>query len=420
MIGTNVLALFVVLALAALFSAVVTRPLRQMATECHRLVAEGKELSLPIHRNDEIGEVALALHHLATQINRRLADANEAQERAQALLDHLDCGVLLVDGHRRVICTNPAVFRILGQEPRAAQAHDLVELVRSADLVAAVNRILARGGQESGEIVLFAPERKLTVSYIVTALETSQTAPRGALVQLRDITEAKRLEAVRHDFVTNASHELKTPLAAIVGYTETLLAGWSKMPAEQRMRYLRRIREQAQRLEFLTSDLLTLAESEEKIVLTLVPYPVHRLLQSVAGEFASKAAEKGITLKVTAAKGIKALMDPDRMHIVLSNLVDNAIKYTHQGGSVTLRAQALPSGEIVVEVADTGMGIDPKYHERIFERFYRVDKSRSRALGGTGLGLAIVKHIVEQHGSQVRLESELGKGSRFWFSLQAA
>lgn len=420
MVGGTVFALALVIALAALLSALVARPLRQMADACLMLLEEGKEPHLPIHRKDEIGQLAMALHHLVTKLRIRLAEGARAKALVQGTLDHLDCGVLLVDDRRRVLAANSTVFRILGQEPHPIEAHDLVELVRSAELVATVTRVLAKGGRESGETTMLTPQGAVAVGYVVSELWPEQTPPRGVLVQLHDITERKRLELVRRDFVANASHELKTPLAAIVGYTETLLADWLNLPREQRVRYLRGIRAQAQRLEFLTNDLLTLAESEEKEILALVPYSIRRLLRNVAEEFAPKAAAKGIKLLVKADRVTKAFLDPDRLYIVLANLVDNAIKYTDQGGRVTLRAETLPSGEVVVEVADTGIGIDPRYHQRIFERFYRVDKGRSRAMGGTGLGLAIVKHIVERHGSQVRVASELGKGSRFWFSLRAA
>ncbi|MGQ9560225.1 MAG: ATP-binding protein [Candidatus Oleimicrobiaceae bacterium] len=420
MAGGTVFALALVIALAALLSGLVARPLRQMADACLVLLEEGEEPHLPIHRKDEIGQLAMALHHLATKLRIRLEETHKAKALVQGTLDHLDCGVLLVDDRRRVVAANSTVFKILGQEPHPIEAQDLVELVRSVELVATVTRVLAKGGRESGETTMHTPEGAVAVGYVVSQLGQEQTPPQGALVQLHDITERKRLELVRRDFVANASHELKTPLAAIVGYTETLLADWLNLPREQRVRYLRGIRAQAQRLEFLTNDLLTLAESEEKETLNLVPYPVRRLLRDVAEEFAPKAAAKGIKLLVKGDRVTKAFLDPDRLYIVLANLVDNAIKYTDQGGRVTLRAETLPSREVVVEVSDTGIGIDPRYHQRIFERFYRVDKGRSRAMGGTGLGLAIVKHIVERHGGQVRVASELGKGSRFWFSLRAA
>ncbi|MCR4440018.1 MAG: ATP-binding protein [bacterium] len=419
MVGANCVGLLVIIGLATLLSAVVTRPVREMVSACHRL-AIGAEVRFPIHRQDEVGELALVLHHLTGQLHQRAKQAEEAQAELQHLLDLLDCGILVVDAHRHVLQANRAVFRIFGGEPLAARGQDLVELVRSSELVAAVDRVLATGVRESGELEAFTQERKLSIGYSIAALGFEQGSPLGALVQLYDISERKRLETIRRDFVANASHELKTPLTAIVGYTETLLADGGKMPAEQWLRYLRRIREQAQRLEFLTSDLLTLAESEEKGALKLVPQPVQKLLRTVAKEFAGRATEKGVTLTVKAAPGLKALVDPDAMHIVLANLVDNALKYTGAGGSVTLRGHSDASGQLVVEVSDTGMGIDPKYHERIFERFYRVDKTRSRAMGGTGLGLAIVKHLVEKHGSTIHVESELGKGSRFWFTLPAA
>ncbi|MGQ9853135.1 MAG: histidine kinase dimerization/phospho-acceptor domain-containing protein, partial [Candidatus Oleimicrobiaceae bacterium] len=325
MAGGTVFALALVIALAALLSGLVARPLRQMADACLVLLEEGEEPHLPIHRKDEIGQLAMALHHLATKLRIRLEETHKAKALVQGTLDHLDCGVLLVDDRRRVVAANSTVFKILGQEPHPIEAQDLVELVRSVELVATVTRVLAKGGRESGETTMHTPEGAVAVGYVVSQLGQEQTPPGGALVQLHDITERKRLELVRRDFVANASHELKTPLAAIVGYTETLLADWLNLPREQRVRYLRGIRAQAQRLEFLTNDLLTLAESEEKETLNLVPYPVRRLLRDVAEEFALKAAAKGIKLLVTGDRVTMAFLDHDGLYIVLGNLVDKAL-----------------------------------------------------------------------------------------------
>ncbi|MBC7185468.1 MAG: PAS domain-containing protein, partial [Calditrichaeota bacterium] len=284
MVGANCVGLLVTVGLAALLSAVVTRPVREMVSACQRLATEGGEVHFPIHRKDEVGELALALHHLTAQLHQRAAQAEEAKGELHRIVNLLDCGILVVDAHRHVLHANRAMFHIFGQEPQAIRGQDLVELVRSPELVAAVDRVLSTGGRESGELEVLAQERKLAVGFSVAPFGLEQGVPRGAFVQLLDISERKRLETVRRDFVANASHELKTPLTAIVGYTETLLAEGGKMPTEQRLRYLRRIREQAQRLEFLTSDLLTLAESEEKEALHLVPQAVQKLLRAVAKE----------------------------------------------------------------------------------------------------------------------------------------
>ncbi len=420
LIAGSCLGLVVAALLAFVLSSAVTRPVREVLAACRQVAAGERSVRFPVQRQDELGQLAMVLQELTSQLHERALAAEEAQTRVVDLLDHLTCGALLVDEHRRVLHANRTVFQLLQMEEVLAPGRNLVEVVRSADLVSAVERALASGAAVGGELSVYSGEDRRWLSYAVRPLAAGATGRRGVLVQLSDVTEIKRLEAIRRDFVANASHELKTPLTAIVGYTETLLAQWETLPAEQRMRYLRRIREQAQRLEFLSSDLLTLAESEEKASLNLVPYPMHELLQSTAEEFADKAAEKGLTLRVIANRRLRGLMDPDAMHIVLANLVDNAIKYTGTGGRVTLRAHSTPSREVVVEVADTGVGIDPRHHQRIFERFYRVEKARSRAMGGTGLGLAIVKHILEKHGSSIHVESALGKGSRFWFTLAAA
>ncbi|MDZ7393894.1 MAG: ATP-binding protein [candidate division KSB1 bacterium] len=420
LIGGTLLGVVLVGALAVLLSGAITRPLRKIIEACRQLETGEDRANFPVQWRGELGELALSVQNVFSRFQERTSAGQATEARLLQVLEHLACGALLVDEHRRVLHANRAVFRLLEEDEVPVAGRNLVELVRSADILGAVSHVLANGGTVEGELAVFSGERRRWIAYRASAIGAGAENVCHALVELRDITELKHLEEIRRDFVANASHELKTPLTAIVGYTETLLADWERMSAEQRVRYLRRIREQAQRLEFLTSDLLTLAESEEKVTPTLVPYPVHRLLRGIAEEFAERATEKGIELKVKADRRLKALMDPDAMHIVLSNLVDNAIKYTGAGGSVTVSAKGAPPGEVLVEVVDTGVGIDPRHHLRIFERFYRVDKSRSRAMGGTGLGLAIVKHIVEKHGSRVQVESELGRGSRFWFMLRAA
>ncbi len=260
-------------------------------------------------------------------------------------------------------------------------------------------------------------DKKVFLNYEVTPFFISEEKNNGVLVQLQDITELKKLEAIRRDFVANASHELKTPLTAIIGYTETLLDR-SSDDHVSRIKFLRKILEQAQRLDFLITDLLKLSEIEREQPLELKACLLTPIIQGTIPELYDLAQQKNIDLAIESPADIKALLNEESMRSVINNLVDNAIKYSAQNGKVLIQVSEIQNNRIKVEVIDNGIGIDPKYHERIFQRFYRVDKARSKALGGTGLGLAIVKHIIERHGSKINVKSELGRGSNFWFELE--
>ncbi|HEX9971504.1 MAG TPA: ATP-binding protein, partial [bacterium] len=289
-------------------------------------------------------------------------------------------------------------------------------ILRNEPLLTAVTKILNEGNKETGEFEYFVSSKKIFLNYEVTPFFISEEKVNGALIQLQDITELKRLEAIRRDFVANASHELKTPLTAIVGYTETLLER-SEDPAS-RIKFLRKIREQAQRLDFLIADLLKLSEIEREQPLELKACSLPPIIQETIQEFKGQAQGKNIDLAFDAPENINVIMNEESIRSVFNNLVDNAIKYTPQNGKISIRVTAGKNQRVKIEVIDTGIGIDPKYHERIFQRFYRIDKARSWVLGGTGLGLAIVKHIIERHGSKILMTSEVGKGSNFWFELQ--
>jgi two-component system phosphate regulon sensor histidine kinase PhoR len=244
-----------------------------------------------------------------------------------------------------------------------------------------------------------------------------QAKPSGAVVVLHDVTELRRLERVRQDFVANVSHEFKTPLTAIQGFAETLLAGALDDPENNR-RFLEIIRNHAIRLARLTNDLLKLARIEAgKMEVEFSSVSLLELIEGCTETTLLKANRKEITLEITVPPQLPAVRgDAALLRDVLQNLLDNAIQYTPARGHISVSATAGPR-EAVVTVADTGIGIPLADSERIFERFYRVDAARSREAGGTGLGLSIAKHIVEAHGGKLWVESTVGQGSRFSFSL---
>jgi len=241
----------------------------------------------------------------------------------------------------------------------------------------------------------------------------------GSVVVFHDLTRLKQLERTREEFVANVSHELRTPLSLIKGYTETLLDGAKDHP-EVALKFLQTIDRNAERLKLLIEDLLIISELESgRIRLQLQPVPLAPVVAKLCEDFRPRSGARGVKL-VNEVGALVAQADPNRLQQVLSNLVDNAIKYGRAEGTVKIQARAGADGKIELCVADDGPGIPAEARDRVFERFYRVDKARSREQGGTGLGLSIVKHIVQSHGGKVWVESEPGAGSRFYFSLPKA
>jgi two-component system phosphate regulon sensor histidine kinase PhoR len=257
-------------------------------------------------------------------------------------------------------------------------------------------------------------ERWLQVN--AAAISNSAGEREGTILVFHDLTRLKQLEHTREEFVANVSHELRTPLSLIKGYVETLLDGARTNP-EVAERFLKIIERNAQRLDLLIQDLLTISALESgRITLTLQPVELHPLVEKVFADLKPPADNKNIAL-VNSLPGLTASADGNRLEQVLANLVDNAIKYGRAQGTVTVGGHKTEDGNIEIFVQDDGPGIPAEALDRVFERFYRVDKARSREQGGTGLGLSIVKHIVQAHGGDVRVESELGKGSTFYFTL---
>jgi len=239
--------------------------------------------------------------------------------------------------------------------------------------------------------------------------------PRAWLLSIEDLRPERLMANLRREFVANVSHELKTPLTSIRGYAETLLSGGLE-DEPNRARFVETIRTQAERLEALVEDLLQLADLERPDApLDLKDWDASTIVRDLASTFEDLAARRGLRLEVEARPGIRARVDRKRIEVALRNLLDNAIKYTDTG-VVTLRVERTSSA-IRVSVSDTGRGIEPEHLPRLFERFYRVDQGRSRALGGTGLGLAIVKHAIQLHGGRVGVDSKVGEGSSFWFEI---
>jgi two-component system phosphate regulon sensor histidine kinase PhoR len=405
-----------------------------------RRVAQGDFRPLPADRpRDELADLADALNDTAAQMDRMIRSLSGERNRSSAILRSMGEGVGVIDVLERLVFSNRAFSEILSLDTAAIEGRPVIEVVRNSDLLGLIRRALrgeegVRGDITMGIIqqrsfsVTAAPVHVLEASQqegspgisVGEAPATPEVTPSGAVVVLHDLTELRRLERVRQDFVANVSHEFKTPLTAIQGFAETLLAGALDDPKNNR-RFLEIIRDHAARLARLTDDLLKLARIEAgKLEIEFSPVNIIQLIERCAETALLRATQKQIALEIDVPPGLPPMRgDASLLREVLQNLLDNAIQYSSPGGRIRVTAAAGPR-EAVITVEDTGIGIPLADQERIFERFYRVDAARSREAGGTGLGLSIARHIVEAHGGRISVESEVGVGSKFSFSIPLA
>jgi two-component system, OmpR family, phosphate regulon sensor histidine kinase PhoR len=414
------LAFAVVLAVGLFLSRRVTRPVTEMQSIA-RWMAEGDFAQrIPIAGTDEIAELGRTLNLMAERLSEKIQDLEGERTKVAAILDSMVEGVIAIDQRGRILLMNHAARWIFDLGREQVEGRPLLAIIRHK----AILDLVVDGPQSAPEaarrreIELGPPvDRILDAHASAMALAPSG---RGTLLVLHDVTELRRLERVRTEFVANVSHELRTPLTSIRGYLETLLDGALDEPANAR-RFLEIAHTHAERLSRLVDDLLQLSDIETgKLVLKLAPLILHDVAADVIAFFEKQATQKRLILRNHVPLDLRMQADWDRLTQILVNLVDNAVKYTPEQGQITLGASSGGKGLVNVWVADTGIGIPSTDLPRITERFYRVDKARSRELGGTGLGLAIVKHLVQAHGGELWLESELGKGTTVHFSLPEA
>jgi two-component system phosphate regulon sensor histidine kinase PhoR len=340
----------------------------------------------------------------------------DAKAQQQVLFNSMLEGLLLLDRSRKIYLVNRAFKNLFGLKTEL-RGKTVVEALRLHELDELIQRVEAEQQVLDYEIKL--PDLNERWLQVNAAVITNAAGERdGTILVFRDLTRLKQLERTREEFVANVSHELRTPLSLIKGYVETLLDGARDNP-EVAERFLKIIERNAQRLDLLIQDLLTISALEsEKIKLNLQPVELRTLAEKVLTDLHAKAENKNVEL-VNEVPELTANGDVNRLDQVLANLVDNAIKYGRAEGSVRVGGEKLDDGRLEIFVRDDGPGIPAESLDRVFERFYRVDKARSRDQGGTGLGLSIVKHIVQAHGGEVRVESELGKGATFFFTVPA-
>jgi two-component system phosphate regulon sensor histidine kinase PhoR len=384
--------------------------LHQIVLFSTRLAAGDFTARLEEHDSDEIGEVSRALDATAGRLQQSFQALEAKQRELAALLDSMQEAVVAVNSSGQVSWSNSVMQRIAPGAGRPGKA--LVMSVRDPEVLHCVDIALRERRIGSGKAVSTVPGRVFEVS-------AAPTPDGGAVAVLHDVTEVERAEKTRRDFVANVSHELRTPLTSISGYVETLLEDEMEIPAHAR-EFMGIILKNARRVNRLTEDLLALAQVESgQHKLRTQPMRASALVQDAIESLAGLVVESGIALEAGELTDTMVLADVDAMTQVFGNLIENAMKYGGSGSRVIVGARPL---EHTVEfyVQDFGNGIALEHLDRIFERFYRVDKARSRESGGTGLGLAIVKHIVIAHGGAIRAESELGAGATFLFTLPVA
>jgi two-component system phosphate regulon sensor histidine kinase PhoR len=419
------LAVAIALGVGVFLTRRVTWPVSRMRDTAQRMAEGDLDQRVPIAGHDEVAELGHALNRMAHALQEKVQALESQRSEIAAILERMVEGVIALDHRARIVVINPAARRILGLTAPPAgsgtlpvEGRPLAEVVREKALFDLVDACRAGAAPEQcrGEIELPPPVARILRVHAV-ALAFPDQAP-GTLLVLHDVTELRRLERVRTEFVGNVSHELRTPLTAIKGYLETLLDG-ALDDREPARRFLETAHRHADRLGRLVDDLLELSDVESgRVRLDVGPVSVHDVAGTVAAMFEAAAGQKHLTLLNAVPDDVRVQADADRLSQILVNLVDNALKYTAEGGQVTLTASRADR-MVEISVEDTGIGIPAGDLPRISERFYRVDRARSRALGGTGLGLAIVKHLVHAHGGALQIDSELGKGTTVRFTLPA-
>jgi two-component system phosphate regulon sensor histidine kinase PhoR len=402
----------IVLALSWWLTRTLFRPLSALIEAAHRM-GEG-DYTAPVEAPDEgeLSTLGRALERIAAHARRQLAAVEAERDHLRATVASMTEGVLVTDARGQARLVNPS-FRTLFGVADDAPAQSLLALARQPRLDDLIAAVLASGQPASAEL-----ERPEPAPRSLALLATPLAGGEGLVVVARDVTEAERLSAMRKDFVANVSHELKTPLAAIRGYAETLVDGAVDDGATAR-RFSERILEQCHRLGDLLDDLLTLSRLEgTEPFRTLEPVDLREIVAEAVELVAAHAAARPVEIAVEPGAAVTVEGDADGLLRLVSNLLENAIKYNRPGGRVTVRL-ARRGDQAELEVADTGIGIPAAHLARIFERFYRVDKGRAREEGGTGLGLAIVKHVAQAHRGRVEVDSEPGAGSTFRVLLPA-
>jgi two-component system phosphate regulon sensor histidine kinase PhoR len=431
-VAAAAIAAFGVAAVLAVFLAtglaqVTTRRLQALTQAAQRLAGGGLDQPVAVGGDDEVGRLARTLNDMAARLRAYLRAVEDERERLAAVLRHMADGVIIVGQDGAVHLINPAAARLLRVSPAWADGRSIIEVVRDHELAALAREALADSPSAEQPRVIelgtasaaAAGSGRRAVQILASRIPGGDAGGRRALLILQDVSELRRAEAMRREFVANVSHELRTPVAALKAVVETLEDGALEAPEVAR-EFLARMHVEVDGLAQLVEELLALSRIESgHVTLRRRPIDLGAVAAAGAERLRPQAERQGLRLTVDVPGGLPPVdADPEWMERVVVNLVHNALKFTPPGGEVTVRAQAR-EGEVAVVVADTGIGIPPEALPRLFERFYKVDRARSG--GGTGLGLAIAKHVLQVHGGRIWAESAgEGQGATFTFALPVA
>ena len=425
--GVFFMALFAAF-ISFLLSRKISLPIGHMRRGAQRFAAGDFSVKLPLSGYEETDQLAMSLNDMARTLHETISGITAQRNELDAILSSMIEGVIAVDSREKIMTINRAASRLFGIDPVHAAGRMISEVLRNGEIQDFfVKTLSASGFIETETILIEAVKGQSTHAERIlqlhgSALHDSAENGIGALVVINDITQLKKLENMRKDFVANVSHELRTPLTSIKGFVETLLSGAMKNGVDTK-RFLGIISGQVERLTTIVEDLLALSKIEQDTEHNSLERSECRLANVLAEAVESctdKASHKQIKISVSCDPAVLVKIDKTLFEQAIVNLIDNAINYSDPDKRITVNAERDPAaGEIAISVRDEGIGIAPEHLGRLFERFYRVDKSRSRKLGGTGLGLSIVKHIALAHGGRVAVESAPGKGSVFYIYLPA-
>ncbi|QDT99720.1 HAMP domain-containing sensor histidine kinase [Gimesia aquarii] len=413
--GIALVVSFTVMLLTYWVVARMIRPLTILTNAAESIAGGEYDQKLYFPQHDELGILAQSFNHMSHEMAERVRQLQASGDRLGTVLEGMVEGVIAINERQHVLFANESAGRLLFFSPEEAEGKPLFESVRNHQLQRAVTEVLNTLEPQRMEVELESTSDRILG--VTTTPLPGEPCP-GLVIVLFDMTELRRLESLRQEFVANVSHELKTPLSSIKAYTETLIRG-AKDDPEISQTFLMRIEEQAERLHELIMDLISLASIESgNQVFDIIDIELGPFVEICLVDQQKVAEAKNIELIVEAKEpGIKVKADEEGLHQILGNLINNAIKYTPDQGRITIRWEWDDPNMVLLEVEDTGIGIEEKHQARLFERFFRVDKARSRELGGTGLGLSIVKHLVQSFNGTIGVTSKVGEGTTFTVRL---
>ncbi|WP_312644650.1 ATP-binding protein [Hydrogenoanaerobacterium sp.] len=411
------LALIISPVLASSTAKSITKPLSSVADSLKTLDSDDYAIKLVLPEFDELQPIASTINSLTQHISENMRELSHQKEKTDYLLNNMEDGLILVDHNMRVLQINEAAQKFLG-ESKSVEGKNLLVLTHQLKLIDAVQNAVEGGTSSLFDLSGNQPVGMI-LSVHVTAIQSgwmAQGKANGAVILITDVTQERKAEKMRSEFVANASHELKTPITSIGGFAELLAAGVVKEP-DKVQDYLVRIKNETQRMAMLIEDILKLSclENSEESEQNLEPVNLKEVIEEVVENIQPQITARGVQVMVDA-QDITVQAVPDEMEALVQNLLDNAVKYNRDGGSVTVTLET-HGGAAYLSVTDTGIGIPYEDQPRIFERFYRVDKGRSRKVGGTGLGLSIVKHVAGKYGGEISLKSVEGKGTTVAVSI---